>query len=510
MDGPTPRLAEPGAGQSTTPVCARARSVARALARLSRARVDVAATTTPWSSSTRRAISSRTGSSGVPASRSASSTRTARSGWARRSATRRSRSASPYSVTRVTGWPHCAQRGRDGVQRRAPPRPRRPDDEDPPVATGDVEADGLEVAVPDPDGQETADGVELHPERSGRWSAGGAPAAAIRLFASDAPSGVACVSAGHRVQRLVTYRELMRRVPTTEPCDLDLPVRPGVHSASWRLVGGHHPRWDPGDRQVDRVAQRENQPLGEQRDELTGEDRPPSGDDGTQPGSACALERRSHVRGQGPVRMGSEPLPSVDEQHRSGFRLRARAGQVSEAFDDQAHVIGVVDIRHGRDVRKRRERGQLGRADRIQMQLARRPASGQLCGDQQARPWSDRSVRRRRSRGDRWRGPTTTGSESGRPDRPPSPTGRAPSRRPRPSPATTRRARPATGRATASADPGCRVTEPPRAWRRRCGRDPIGRGSPAQPWSPAEAPPTLRPSWVPASPSGGPLRGVRR
>ena len=62
---PRERLA-PDAGHSTMPVCARARSGGRAPNRASNATVVVAAATTPRSSSTRRAISSRTASIGRP------------------------------------------------------------------------------------------------------------------------------------------------------------------------------------------------------------------------------------------------------------------------------------------------------------------------------------------------------------------------------------------------------------------------------------------------------------
>ena len=240
MAAPTPRLAEPGVGQSTTPVCARARSVARALVRLSRARVEVVATTTPWSSSTRRAISSRTGFERSACQPLGVVDEDGEVGMGPTVCDE----ALPVRVA-VPGdagdrVAHCAQRGRDGVQRRAPPRPRRPDDEDPPVATGDVEADALEVAVPDPDGQETADAVELTRSEGdgGRQAANRPrPSGSSRRFSVwrrlrlRGPPGPASRHVGER----------MRRVPITESCDLDRPVRPGVQRASWRLVGGHHP-----------------------------------------------------------------------------------------------------------------------------------------------------------------------------------------------------------------------------------------------------------------------------
>ena len=231
MAGPTPRTAEPGAGQSTTPVCARARSVARALVRLSSARVEVAATTTPWSSSTRRAISSRTGSSGVPGQPLGVVDEDGEVGMGPTVCDE----AVPVRVAvpgdagdRVT---HCAQRGRDGVQRRAPPRPRRPDDEDPPVATGDVEADALEVAVPNPDGQETADAVELTRSEVtvvGRRRTGrGHPAPRV-----GSPSDAACASAGHRVQRLAT---------SASSCAGSPPLSRAIWTCRWVLASSARP-----------------------------------------------------------------------------------------------------------------------------------------------------------------------------------------------------------------------------------------------------------------------------
>ena len=102
-----------------------------------------------------------------------------------------------------------------------------------------------------------------------------------------------------------------------EPADLDLAMGSRVQCAPGRLMARDGAGRDPGEGQLDRVAQSEHEALTEKPGELTRQHRAAAGDDHSQSRTARGLEQGPQVRGQGPVRVRGEAFPPVDEQDRA-------------------------------------------------------------------------------------------------------------------------------------------------------------------------------------------------